>query len=249
VDAAGRDDFLPYAAVRERAMRCAVALAELGVRAGEVVAMVLPTGPGFMDAFFGALLAGAVPSPLYPPVRLARLEEYHARTARMLEVSGARALLTDARVGSLLGVAAARARVPLGVHRVADLVARGSGRLDDDERLRQADDLALLQFSSGTTVDPKPVALTNRNVLANAAAIDAFVPAGATEPPQRGASWLPLYHDMGLIGALVVAVAHPGPLSLIPPELVLARPALWLQTISRHRATVSPGPNFAFGCA
>jgi len=69
--------------VRERASRVAGALADLGVRPGERVALVLPTGPDFMDAFFGALLAGAVPVPLYPPVRLGRLPEYHATTARM----------------------------------------------------------------------------------------------------------------------------------------------------------------------
>ncbi|HEY3451251.1 MAG TPA: fatty acyl-AMP ligase [Myxococcales bacterium] len=245
VDASSRDQFLPYAQLQERALRCAVSLAELGIGPGDVVAMVLPTAPSFMDAFFGVLLAGAVPAPLYPPVRLARMDEYHARTARMLELSGAKALITDARVGSLLGVAAARARVPLGVHRIADLVARGSGKLA--ERPREAGDLALIQFSSGTTVDPKPVALTHRNVLANAAAIDSFFPAEPTDPPQRGTSWLPLYHDMGLIGGLVVALAHPGPLTLIPPELFLARPALWLQTLSRHRASISPAPNFAFG--
>ena len=85
------------------------ALAALGVRPGERVAMVLPTGPEFMDAFFGTLLAGAVPVPLYPPVRLGRLPEYHAATARMLAARRARwSLLSDGRVGRLLGEAVRR---------------------------------------------------------------------------------------------------------------------------------------------
>src|SRR5439155_615197 len=110
-------------------------------------------------------------------------------------------------------------------------------------------DLALIQFSSGTTVEPKPVALTHANVLANVAAIDTYIP---EQGPlrQRGVSWLPLYHDMGLIGCLLLAVYHPGPLALLPPEAFLARPALWLRAIARTRATLTVAPNFAFGlCA
>jgi acyl-CoA synthetase (AMP-forming)/AMP-acid ligase II len=107
-------------------------------------------------------------------------------------------------------------------------------------------EIALIQFSSGTTVDSKPVALSHANVLSNVAAIDAYIFEEASPNP-AGVSWLPLYHDMGLIGALIEAVYRPGNLTLIPPEHFLARPALWLRAISRHRATISPAPNFAYG--
>ncbi len=234
---------LPFSELWERAQRVATSLCELGIAKGDRVALCFPTSPGFMDAFFGALAAGAVPVPLYPPVRLGRLAEYHARTARMLEVSGARLLLTDARVIKLLGVAALRANVPLGVREVAPLLERGRGAT---ACMCMPDDLALIQFSSGSTVEPKPVALSHANLLANVDAIDRFLPEGGPHR-QRGASWLPLYHDMGLIGCLFLAIAHPGNLTLIPPELFLARPALWLRAISRDRATVSPAPNFAYG--
>jgi acyl-CoA synthetase (AMP-forming)/AMP-acid ligase II len=244
VDAQEGERGLSYAELYLRARRSAAALSAIGVRRGDRVALVLPTGPDFMDAFFGALLAGAVPVPLYPPVRLGRLDEFHSRTARLLETCGARLLLTDARVGRLLGQAAARARPELGVRTVSDLPAAG-----ELEVPAAADDLALIQFSSGTTVEPKAVALTHRNVLANVAAIDAYIPEeGALR--QRGVSWLPLYHDMGLIGCLLLAIYHPGPLALIPPEAFLARPSLWLRAISRTRATLTVAPNFAFGlCA
>ena len=233
-----------FANLHLRARRAAAGLSALGVRRGDRVALVLPTGVEFMDAFFGALLAGAVPVPLYPPVRLGRLEEFHARTARLLRTCGARLLLTDGRVGRLLGQAAARARPELGVRTVADLPADG-----ELEMPAAPDDLALIQFSSGTTVEPKAVALTHRNVLANVAAIDSYVPEEGTLR-QRGVSWLPLYHDMGLIGCLLLAVYHPGPLALLPPEAFLARPSLWLRAISRTRATLTVAPNFAFGlCA
>jgi acyl-CoA synthetase (AMP-forming)/AMP-acid ligase II len=129
---------------------------------------------------------------------------------------------------------------PLGCHTPADL--DGSGDLRHDAK---ADSIAVIQFSSGTTVAPKPVALTHSNLLSNVAAIDQFfeVNGGA----RTGVSWLPLYHDMGLVGALLEALYHPGDLVLIPPEIFLARPALWLRALSRHRADVSPAPNFAYG--
>jgi len=244
LDALEQERHLSFAELRLRARRAAAGMAALGIRPGDRVALVLPTGVDFMDAFFGALLAGAVPVPLYPPVRLGRLDEFHVRTARLLRACGARLLLTDARVGRLLGQAAARARPELGVHAVSALPRAGELELP-----AAPGDLALIQFSSGTTVEPKPVALTHANVLANVAAIDTYIP---EQGPlrQRGVSWLPLYHDMGLIGCLLLAVYHPGPLALLPPEAFLARPALWLRAIARTRATLTVAPNFAFGlCA
>jgi fatty-acyl-CoA synthase len=236
-DAQERETQLPYSELHLRASRTAGALRALGVAAGDRVAIVLPTGVSFMDAFFGALLAGAIPVPLYPPVRLGRLDEFHARTARMLQVCGARIVLSDARISRLLGVAVSRARPALGLHK---LPLQG----DPHEELGDAHDLALIQFSSGTTVDPKPVALTHSNVLHNVAAIESFIP---ENDAQAGVSWLPLYHDMGLIGCLLLAVHRPGPLTLLGPEVFLGRPALWLRAIARHKATISVAPNFAYG--
>ena len=244
LDSAEREQRFSFADLHRRARRAAGALAALGIRPGDRVAIILPTGVEFMDAFFGALLAGAVPVPLYPPVRLGRLDEFHARTARLLQTCGARIVLTDGRVGRLLGQAVSRAWPDLGIRGMAHLPSAG-----ELERVAQPGDLALIQFSSGTTVEPKAVALTHANVLANVAAIDVYLP--ETGPLRhRGVSWLPLYHDMGLIGCLFLAVYHPGPLVLLPPELFLARPALWLRAIARSRATITVAPNFAFGlCA
>ena len=236
LDAQEREIELPFAEMYQRAQRAAGGLRELGVERGDRVAIVLSTGPEFMDAFFGTVLAGAVPVPLYPPVRLGRMVEFHRRTARMLRVCDARLVLSDARISRLLGVAVAEARPPLGLHRVP--------QGEPFEAEADPDDLLLIQFSSGTTVHPKPVALTHRNVLANAAAIESIVPG---DDAQAGVSWLPLYHDMGLIGCLLLAVYRPGPLTLIPPEVFLARPAIWLRAISRKRATISVAPNFAYG--
>jgi fatty-acyl-CoA synthase len=246
LDREERATWVPWSEVRHRAELAAGGLQGMGVRAGDRVALVFPTGPEFFAAFFGALLAGAVPVPLYPPVRLGRLAEYHARTAGMLARVRARIVLADRRIQRILGVSIAAARPPLGCRTLAELPAAGfaaGGAGGGPE------DLALVQFSSGTTVDPKPVALSHRAVLAQTAILSALWP--DTETIRHSAvSWLPLYHDMGLIGCVFPALARDATLTLIPPELFVMRPALWLRAVSRYRATVSPAPNFAFAlCA
>ena len=238
---------LGWPELHARAGRVAGALVALGVQRGDRVALVLPTGIDFMDSFFGILEAGAVPVPLYPPVRLGRLTEYHLSTARMLRVSGAVLLLTDGRVGRLLGEAVALARPRFGMRTVEALHALDA---EPVHREVEPEDLALVQFSSGSTVDPKPVGLSHRAVLAQTDTIKALMPPDSPEVPQLGVSWLPLYHDMGLIGCLLVAVTYPGPLVLLGPEVFIGRPALWLRAISRHKGTVSVAPSFAYAvCA
>ena len=243
----GRDEratFLGWAEVRDRARAAAAGLQALGVGSGERVALVFPTGPEFFDAFFGTLLAGAVPVPLYPPVRLGRLGEYLRRTAAMLAATGARLVLADRRVRRVLGEAVAAARPALGC-RTLDELPRG-GRW---QRVPVAeDDLGLVQFSSGTTVEPKPVALSHRALLAQTAILNSFWP-DTPDLRHTCVSWLPLYHDMGLIGCVLPALSRDTDLTLLGPEHFVARPALWLRAIARYRATISPAPNFAYALA
>ena len=238
-----REVALSWAEVLARAERAAAGLVELGVRRGERVAIVLPTSPEFVDAFFGTLLAGGVPVPLYPPVRLGRLAEYGATTARLLSSVGAAVVLTDALIRALLGEAVALARPRLGCRTVAGLPAPAGKWTAPAAR---PEDLALIQFSSGATVDPKPVALTHRALVNQCAMLTAMLPR-AGHDPDRGVSWLPLYHDMGLIAGPLLAAYVPGSLVLLRPEQFLARPALWLRAIGRHRATLTPAPPFALG--
>ncbi|MCC7381002.1 MAG: fatty acyl-AMP ligase [Deltaproteobacteria bacterium] len=249
LDRSERATLLPFEELHRRAVRCAAGLTLRGIRKGDVVALVLPTSPDFFDAFFGALLAGAIPVPLYPPVRMGRMDEYHQRTAAMLGHVDAKVVLTDARVRRVLGRTVELARPPLG----CPLVEEVSAAADAPIALPAADDPALIQFSSGSTAQPKPVLLTHRQLLAN---VDAIVHSIDVEFPEAegyvhaGVSWLPLYHDMGLVGCVLPAINAPRDLTLIPPELFLSRPAIWLRAISRYRATVSPAPNFAYGlCA
>jgi len=226
------------------ALKTCGGLQALGVRAGDRVAMILPTGLKFFDAFFGTILAGAIPVPLYPPVRLGRLEGYADRTSAMLDAVSARLVLTDRWIGRLLGPSVLRARPDLGCLRLDELPVGAAEPI-----AAKSDDLALVQFSSGTTKEPRPVALSHGALLAQAERINGFWPV-ATGGIVSGVSWLPLYHDMGLIGCVLPALERPGTMTLIPPELFVARPAVWLRAISRFRATVSVAPNFAYAvCA
>src|SRR6266542_854475 len=150
--------------------------------------------------------------------------------ARAVPAVGAKVVVSGGGTRRLLGVAVERARPALGC-RDADELRRIPARI---AREAAPGTIGLVQFSSGSTVDPKPVALTH---AALAAPADVLV------------SWLPLYHDMGLIAALLGAMSYPGPLVLVPPEHFLAKPALWLRAIARHRGTISAAPSFAYAYA
>ncbi|HVR11950.1 MAG TPA: fatty acyl-AMP ligase [Thermoanaerobaculia bacterium] len=246
VDRAEHATWVGWAEVREQARAAAGGLLALGVERGDRVALVFPTGSEFFAAFFGALLAGAVPVPLYPPVRLGRLREYVARTARMLAACGARVVLADPRVKRFLGEAVAAALPRFGCKTLADLpAAAGAAALAAGVAAPQPDELALIQFSSGTTVAPKAVALSHRAVVAQTEILSGCWP-DRDGLRHSCASWLPLYHDMGLIGCVFPALARDASLTLLAPELFVARPALWLRAIGRHGATISPAPNFGY---
>src|SRR5436305_2698891 len=240
VDRSEAATWFGWGEVRERALAVCGGLLNLGIRKGDRVALIFPTGIEFFEGFFGALLAGAVPVPLYPPVRLGRMGEYLHRTAAMLERSGARLVLADSRVRRILGEAVAEARPDLGCRTIGDL----PGSAVEPARV-DPEDLGLVQFSSGTTVDPKPVALSHRAVAARVQILNGFW-RDSDELRHSCVSWLPLYHDMGLIGCVFPALSRDATLTLLGPELFVARPALWLRTLSRYRATISPAPNFAY---
>jgi fatty-acyl-CoA synthase len=242
VDRSESATWFGWGEVRERAFAVCGGLRSLGLQRGDRVALIFPTGIEFFAAFFGVLLAGAVPVPLYPPVRLGRMAEYLHRTARLLARCGSRLVLADARIRRVLGEAIAEARPELGCRTLGELPVSAS----TVEPVAVApSDLGLIQFSSGTTVDPKPVALSHRAIAAQVEILNGFWP-DTGEMRHSCVSWLPLYHDMGLIGCVFPALSRDATLTLLGPELFVARPALWLRVLSRYRATISPAPNFAY---
>ena len=248
IDRSEKETFYSYPEIHVRASRVAGGLQKLGIVPGDRVAIILPTGIEFYDAFFGVVLAGAVPVALYPPFRLGRLDEYHLGTSAMLRKSGARLVLTQRMLGRLLGRTKKLIDVEQGFVAMEDLPGKEPTPVD-----ALPDALALIQFSSGTTSEPKPIRLTHRQILANVDAIRETILNPFPEGPElrhTAVSWLPLYHDMGLVGSVFTSLAHPSDLVLISPEHFVSRPAIWLRTISRYRGTVSPAPNFAYSlCA
>jgi acyl-CoA synthetase (AMP-forming)/AMP-acid ligase II len=248
VDAARRAHGVSYAELCGRARRAATMIRDAGVQAGDRVALFMRTSPAFFDALFGTMMLGAVPTPLYPPYRVGQLREYQAQTAQLLSGMCSRLVLTERRLAPLVRSSVEQGNVALGMRVVANLPDSQIDipRLDPNA-------VAIIQCSSGTTGPSRGVRLTHRQILSNVWAIGDMILCGLPEEArarQVAASWLPLYHDMGLIGGAFTAMGHAAKLVLIPPEVFLADPAIWLHVISRHRVTVSPAPNFAFGyCA
>jgi 1-acyl-sn-glycerol-3-phosphate acyltransferase len=231
---------LSYGRLWREATLVAGGLRERGVAPGDAVSLMLPTGMDFLRSFLGILVARAVAVPIYPPLRLDRLPEYAARQAGILADAGARLLVTVPRarpVARLLRPLVATLRE---VVTADELAGSGLARTSPDG---EASDPALIQYTSGSTGHPKGVLLTHENLLANVRAIARGVEA---RPTDVGVSWLPLYHDMGLIGTWLFCLHHGLPLTLMPPGSFLARPERWLWAIHRRRATLSAAPNFAY---
>jgi len=237
---AGDGAEITYRALWDGAARVAAGLQGDGLEVGARVALMLPTGIDYLFAFYGVLLAGGVPVPIYPPVRRAQLEEHLRRQGRILANCEAAVLITTAdalRVARLLTAAVAS----LGsVTTVEELGAHGA---QFERAAPPGDAIAFLQYTSGSTGDPKGVVLSHANLLAN---IRADGQALAVTSEDVFVSWLPLYHDMGLIGAWLGSLYHGVPLVLMSPLTFLARPQRWLWAIHRHRGTLSAAPNFAY---
>ena len=218
----------------------AAGLVERGLRPAETVALLLRTERAFFQAFLGVLIAGGVPVPLYPPFRADQIEEYAMRQAAILRNAEARVLLTfdeARRVAELLRPHAPSVQVVSTVAAIARpgvRVAASGGR---------GGDLALIQYTSGSTGQPKGVALSHANLLAN---IRAYGEALGIRPDDVGVTWLPLYHDMGLIGAWLGPLFHGIPIVVMSPLAFLTRPVRWLEAFGRHRATLAAAPNFAY---
>ena len=205
------------------------------------VALMLPTGADFFIAFFGVLYAGAVPVPIYPPMQLAKIEEFMRRQAGILRNAGARILVTvpeGLRFASLLKRQVPSIEAVESVQSLSSTQAEFPPLVADNSAAT-----ALIQYTSGSTGDPKGVVLSHANILANIRALGEAIEASSAEV---FVSWLPLYHDMGLIGAWLGSLYFAASFYVMSPVSFLARPASWLWAMHRFRATISAAPNFAF---
>ncbi len=222
----------------------------LGHQPGDRIAMIIPEGEDFVLNFFGAIRAGLVPVPMYPPLALGRIDSYLDSAARILRSAGTRALITTKQIAPILWSLVAR------VEGLDDLLLTDTIRDHDEtvtgDSLRNVvvrpEDPCFLQFTSGSTSDPKGVVVTHANLVANARAIMVDGLKSDSEV-DRGVTWLPLYHDMGLIGFVVAPLTDQVPVVFIPTLAFVKRPAVWMDTVDKYRGTITFAPNFAMGLA
>ncbi len=243
-NAAASEASFSYTAIERSSARYGGALQALGLRKGDRVALILPTNEDFVLCFFGAIRAGIIPVPIYPPLGIGQLQGYLDNTRHIVAKSGARALVTTAQIKRMLGTVQAASPA------LEQVVAVEAIR-ESLEPLAPVtvtpDDVAFLQFTSGSTSRPKGVALTHKNLMANVACI--MQHGLRVTPEDVGISWLPLYHDMGLIGFVLAPLVHEVPIVFLPPLLFLKRPVSWFQAFTRHKGTIAYAPNFAFALA
>src|SRR5580765_2785949 len=252
-DGVERSATLTFGELYAAGQRCAAELGRRGVPAGGRVALMLPTSRAFFVSYAGILLAGAIPVPIYPPFRADRIEEYAERQSAILNNAGVCLLLTFRRAEAVAKLLRPRVRSLAEVADAEKLIEAADeapppspGALPlhlTGSRARKGSDIALLQYTSGSTGDPKGVVLTHANLLANIRAIGEAVELRTTDV---GVSWLPLYHDMGLIGAWLASLYHGCRLVVMAPARFLAHPAAWLRALHRHRGTLAAAPNFAY---
>jgi acyl-CoA synthetase (AMP-forming)/AMP-acid ligase II len=239
-----REEERSYRAVLGAALRRAAALRARGLERGERVMVVLETSFEFVEVFFGVMLAGGVPVPAYPPLAMARLEAYGELLAHVAELTRARFLVSDAATAATLGHL--RARCP-GLEELLAVEALDGDPARFPPREPDRGTPGFIQCTSGSTSRPKATVLLHRNLIAN---LEGMAEAFELSAADVLVMWLPLYHDMGLIGGLLSAVASGLKLVMMPPSLFLLDPGAWWRAVSRHRGTVTAAPNFAYGiCA
>jgi 1-acyl-sn-glycerol-3-phosphate acyltransferase len=231
---------ITYGGLREAAARLAAGLCSWGLEPGERVGIMLPTSREFFEAFFGVMLSGATPVPMYPPVRLSQLEEHLRRQAGILRNSQAALLIVPAEGQPLASLLGGQIETLRATYTIKDLQGRFGASFSAAPK---TDDLAMLQYTSGSTGDPKGVMLTHANLLANIRAMGSAIDATSSDV---FVSWLPLYHDLGLIGAWLGSLYYAAPVVIMSPLRFIVRPESWLWAIHRNSATLSAAPNFAF---
>ncbi|HMF97568.1 MAG TPA: fatty acyl-AMP ligase [Vicinamibacterales bacterium] len=230
-----------YEEIRRRSLQVARALKDAGLRRGDLAALVLPDGEQFLTALFGASIARLLPASVYPPATAADLPRYIELTAGILNAAEARAVVTTRTLAAAF--ADARAMCP---HLSLVLCREDLDAAPDEPNdAPSPGDIAFVQYTSGSTSMPKGVALTHANLAAN---IDAFAgPSGvAVDADDVAVSWLPLNHDMGLVGMVLGALYTRRSCVLLTPQTFVKRPAEWLRAVTRHRGTISFAPSFAY---
>ena len=236
----GSERTVTYAELDQAARAVAAGLIERGLEPGHAVAIMLPTGVEYFFSFFGILLAGGIPVPIYPPARPSQIEDHLRRHAGILSNALTRMLITVPQAKALALLLKPRVDTLKEVITPAEAMRPSQAAVIHPAKPQ---DIAMLQYTSGSTGDPKGVVLTHANLLIN---IRAMGRALRVTPADVFVSWLPLYHDMGLIGAWMGSLVYGFKYPVMSPLTFLSHPHLWLRAIHRHGGTLSGGPNFCY---
>ncbi|MBF6468204.1 fatty acyl-AMP ligase [Nocardia beijingensis] len=221
----------------------AAGLAADGVRRGDRVLLCLPTSAEFVTVFFGALLLGAVPTAIATPGGFGAAEIFLDRFARLLAYLDPTAVVSTPAVLATLPVPASVTAIDASA---LHALAHTSGAPALAPRLPAPDDIAFIQATSGSTGTPKGVQVTHANLAANC---EQIARAAAIGPGDTWVGWLPLHHDMGLIGGFLTPLFRGIDAVLMPPNRFLRHPADWLRAVHEYRGTLTAAPNFAYGYA
>jgi len=241
IDDEGVETRVGYLAALEKSVARAAVLRARGVVPGERVVLLLPTERDVLYLFFGLHYAGAVPAPLAPPASFADLADLAPRLQAVMRLLGARRIVTAEALRPLVLDALPGAQVLV----AEELRREAQGPLPPfTQPPVRAEDAALIQCTSGSTGAPKGVVLTHENLISNVHQIGRAV---SVRPDDVTVSWLPLYHDMGLIGCLLFALVHNLDAVFLSPLAFLRRPASWLEAMARHGGSLTSAPNFAYG--
>ncbi len=235
---------LPFSELRRRALMTARKLMSIGLHRKERVAIVAETGPEFVVTFFACQYAGLIPCPVPYSMYIGGREAYEQRIAGMLKAADASAIVTPAeQVDSIKGAAQlAGVKIVLTHDELAakpEAIAKLQGFAGDD--------VAYIQYSSGSTSAPKGVLISQRAIMDNARAIAVF--GTDAKPGDRGFSWLPLYHDLGLVGFCLTPLLGQFSVDYLATTAFARRPGLWLKLISDNRCTISFSPTFGYDLA
>jgi acyl-CoA synthetase (AMP-forming)/AMP-acid ligase II len=223
------------------ARRWSATLRARGVRRGDRVPILVPTGHAFIEALLGTMGLGAIPVPLATPMTFGHVDRYLLNLSAIVEDCGARCIVTYPRIAAALAADAGLASTLRDVLTV-DAVEGVEPETGPAPSIG-ARDTAFIQYTSGTTGRPKGAVISHGALVANAFAIARGLALG---PRDIGASWLPLFHDMGLVGVLLTSICHPYPLHVMSPESFVMNPRRWLELVARVGATLSAAPNFAY---
>src|SRR5689334_18835170 len=247
LEAENSERVVTYAELYERALGILFHLQKLGAKPGDKLIIYLANNEQFLDAFWAGMLGGIVPV----PVALGISDEHKHKLLRIAKKLGSPFIYTDKKTLDRIGAFASTSAGPAGEQATFDRLASRAFFAENVSDISKPgkvhdvkpDDTAFIQFSSGSTSEPKGVVLTHRNILTNARGAGE---ASLWTENDVNLTWMPLTHDMGLIGMHIMHFAHRMQLNVMPTELFIRRPLLWMTFASRKGVTVTSSPNFGY---